>query len=126
MNNPTNISLKSMREHCNNCASDKCIKCGYAEMLEVERSSSHVRCGCEKSKNFHTWSFWNGYTQLPPEECTEFVQVTDDFRKRMVNLAWEKACDRKMESLEWNLRDPRPVYIDWCQPHFGRPFPDIK
>lgn len=118
---------KDQKEHRNMCWTGRCLKCNHAEMLQVERSSSHVRCGCKTSKNFGTWSCWSVYLQRPPEECPDFSEVTDGSRKRMVNLAWELSCDRKGEWLHGGGRcaNSRPVRIEECRPHFNVPFPDV-
>jgi len=127
--NGANVSWEEMLAHRNNCSSDRCIKCAHAEMLQVERSSFHVSCGCPNGRHFGTWSFWSGYTRQPPEECGDYVEVADDARKRMVNLAWELSCDRKGEWLECHgscQSNSRPVYIGHCQPHNGLPFPEVN
>lgn len=118
---------KDQDEHRNMCWTEWCLKCNHAEMLQVERSNSHVRCGCKASKNYGTWSYWCIYSSERPEECPDFSEITDESRMRMMNLAWELSCDRKGEWLHCCGRraNSRPVRIEGCLPHFGVPFPQI-
>lgn len=119
---------KEIMGHQNKCSSLQCIRCNNADMLQVERSSNYVRCGCADSKNYGTWSFGGVY--MPAEECQNFSEVVDNQRKRMVNLAWELSCDRKLEWLDtYPLAKPppnsRPVIIERCLPH-NSPFPEVE
>ena len=116
--------------HVNNCSPVKCLRCIHADMLQVERSYSCVRCGCPDGKNRGTWAH-HYMSHNPPEECVEFCEVTDERRKRMMNLAWELSCDRKKQWLRacdesGFPENSRPVCIAECTPHFGIPFPELE
>ena len=115
------ITFEEMHKNRNNCNPVKCLRCNHADMLHVERSSSHVRCGCKGGKHAGTWSI--GYPFVTtPEECPDFSEVTDENRKQMVNFAWAISCERKMQY--FRRAAPRPVPIgdtfSGCRLPFGK------
>jgi len=113
------ITLKEMHNNSNKCNPVKCLQCNHADMVHVERSSSHVRCGCNAGKHAGTWSI--GYPFVTtPEECPDFSEVTDENRKQQVNFAWVISCERKMQL----FREPgaRPVRIGDTFSHYRLPF----
>lgn len=126
-----NIDFDEMQKYGNNCSSVKCVRCIHADMLQAERSSCYVRCGCQIGKNKGTWSLWHYGSPGQPNECPDFYEVTDERRKRQVNIAWLISCDRKMEWLGARTfgnppPNSRPVLIgDDCFAS-RRPFPEVS
>ena len=121
--NDDNITFDDMQANRNNCNPVKCLRCVHADMLQVERSYSCVRCGCEKGRRLGTWAMGYPFAKLPFDACPDLAEVTDEGRKRMVNLAWEISCDRKRACSR--PQGNHPVRIEDCRPQGRMPFPEV-
>ena len=63
--NDDNITFDDMQANRNNCNPDECLRCVHADMLQVERSYSCGRCGCEKGRCLGTWAMGYPFAKLP-------------------------------------------------------------
>ena len=63
--NDDNITFDDMQANRNNCNPDECLRCVHADMLQVERSYSCVRCGYEKGRCLGTWAMGYPFAKLP-------------------------------------------------------------
>ena len=115
------ITLDERLKNKNKCNPVKCLECNHADMLHVERSSSHVRCGCKAGKHAGTWSIGYPFV-MTPEECPDFSEITDENRKQMVNIAWVISYERKMQFFRRPATRPVPIGASLSRYHI--PFPE--
>ena len=59
---------------------------------------------------------------MTPEECPDFSEITDENRKRMVNIAWVISYERKMQFFRRPATRPVPIGASLSRYHI--PFPE--